>query len=328
VVPASGGGTTNFLRADGVFAAPPGGGGGDNLTVNGVAVADGDLDDATPSAPADGVNVRWQQDGGSPANISANVPDATAGTRGVIRLNGDLTGTADTPVFRNMAARSVLGFPGAGGGPPSDITAGTNDHVLRRSSGTVGFGTLATASLDDNAVTYAKQQDVSAASRLLGRGSAAGAGDPEEITLGANLTMAGTVLSASGGGGGTATTVEVNLGSALAWRGRFTITDAAITPTSKVLVWQAPGPYTGKGSRSDAHEGEAVQVIGVIPAAGSAQVAWQTPPVYANKPVLPESPKTTTIPTSSEDLVLQRQIVPTRINLVRGNVKFSYVVFS
>ena len=37
LVPASGGGTTNFLRADGTFAAPPGGGGGANVgtaTVN------------------------------------------------------------------------------------------------------------------------------------------------------------------------------------------------------------------------------------------------------------------------------------------------------
>jgi len=50
-------------------------------------------------------------------------------------------------------------------------------------------------------VTYAKMQNVSAASRLLGRGDS-GAGDPQEITLGANLTMAGTTLSASGGGGG------------------------------------------------------------------------------------------------------------------------------
>jgi hypothetical protein len=31
LVPASGGGTTNFLRADGTFAAPPGGGGGANV---------------------------------------------------------------------------------------------------------------------------------------------------------------------------------------------------------------------------------------------------------------------------------------------------------
>lgn len=40
LVPASGGGTTNFLRADGTWAAPPGGGGG---------VADGDYGDITVS---------------------------------------------------------------------------------------------------------------------------------------------------------------------------------------------------------------------------------------------------------------------------------------
>jgi hypothetical protein len=33
LVPASGGGTTNFLRADGTFAAPPGGGSGNSVTV-------------------------------------------------------------------------------------------------------------------------------------------------------------------------------------------------------------------------------------------------------------------------------------------------------
>ena len=52
-----------------------------------------------------------------------------------------------------------------------------------------------------NAVTYAKMQDVSAASKLIGRGDS-GSGDPQEITLGTGLTMTGTTLSASGGGGG------------------------------------------------------------------------------------------------------------------------------
>jgi hypothetical protein len=34
LAPASGGGTTNFLRADGTWAAPPGGGGGGSITIS------------------------------------------------------------------------------------------------------------------------------------------------------------------------------------------------------------------------------------------------------------------------------------------------------
>ncbi len=49
----------------------------------------------------------------------------------------------------------------------------------------------------NDAVTYAKMQNVSAASRLVGRGSAGGAGDPEEITLGSGLSMSGTALAAT-----------------------------------------------------------------------------------------------------------------------------------
>jgi hypothetical protein len=57
-----------------------------------------------------------------------------------------------------------------------------------------------TTDLVDDAVTYAKQQNCSAASRLLGRGDA-GAGDVQEIVLGTNLSISGATLNATGGGG-------------------------------------------------------------------------------------------------------------------------------
>jgi len=64
-----------------------------------------------------------------------------------------------------------------------------------------GTGTSSiTTTIANDAVTYAKIQNVSAASRLLGRGSAGGAGDVEEVTLGTNLSMSGTTLNATGGG--------------------------------------------------------------------------------------------------------------------------------
>jgi Collagen triple helix repeat (20 copies) len=77
------------------------------------------------------------------------------------------------------------------------------------------------------------------------------------------------------GAGGTATTVEKDLGATPTFQGNFTITDGAILSTDKVLVQQAPGPYTGKGTLAD--EATMDQLVCVaVPAAGSAKVYWRT----------------------------------------------------
>lgn len=101
---------------------------------------------------------------------------------------------------------------------------------------TPGDGSVESGKLADDAVTYAKMQNVSAASRLIGRGDS-GAGDPQEIALGTGLAMSGTTLNASGGG--ASLTVEEIDGSP---------TDSAVTkikfPNGTLSIASHEATYT------------------------------------------------------------------------------------
>jgi hypothetical protein len=66
---------SNYLLGD-AGAACGSGGSGDNISVNGTAATDADFDDATPAAPSNAINVKWQRDTGTPNNLSAYVPYA------------------------------------------------------------------------------------------------------------------------------------------------------------------------------------------------------------------------------------------------------------
>ena len=87
--------------------------------------------------------------------------------------------------YARASGASLVSSGGVSDGDKGDITVS---------------GSGATYTIDNSAVTYAKMQNVSAASKLLGRGDS-GSGSPQEITLGSGLTMTGTTLSAAGGGG-------------------------------------------------------------------------------------------------------------------------------
>ena len=117
------------------------------------------------------------------------------------------------------------------------VQAITNDTNVTGSIATqtltLGWtGTLATGRIADDAVSYAKMQNVSAGSLLLGRGDS-GSGDPQEITVGSGLAMTGTTLSATGGGSGAATTEPYvtigNTGGLSAERALTAGTDISIT---------------------------------------------------------------------------------------------------
>ena len=109
-------------------------------------------------------------------------------------INTDLTklsvaGGTNGQVLSTNGSGSLSWATAGGGGGISD---GDKGDITVSASG-------ATWTIDNDAVTYAKMQNVSAASRLLGRGSASGSGDVQELTIGTGLTLTGTELTASGG---------------------------------------------------------------------------------------------------------------------------------
>lgn len=135
-------------------------------------------------------------------------------------------------------------------------------------------------------------------------------------------------VGGSPGGGASATTIEQDLGSVATFRGKFTITDAAITSSKKVLCWQAPGPYTGKGTLADESDMQPVSVISVEPLSGSAVVRWQTPPMIVESPLPTRAPNFGGGTAANSGTNRDVRTTATRIGKVRGNVKFSYMVLA
>lgn len=108
-------------------------------------------------------------------------------------------------------------------------------------------GSGATWTVDANAITYAKLTSASAASLLLGRGSASGAGNWQEVTLGANCTMTGTVLNCTGGGGNVSNTGTPVDNQLAVWTTASVIEGTpALTYTAGSLDIGAAGTATGK----------------------------------------------------------------------------------
>lgn len=126
---------------------------------------------------------------GDPADISG-----TASSDAVLRVSGTTlgfgtvatAGIADAAVtdakISNRSALSVFGRSANSSGVGADIAgSASSDAVLRVSGTTLGFGTVATAGIADDAVTNAKLANM-AARTIKGRADSAGTGDPTDLT--------------------------------------------------------------------------------------------------------------------------------------------------
>jgi hypothetical protein len=96
--------------------------------------------------------------------------------------------------------------------------------------------------------------------------------EPNYSSLVAHLLAA----PAATGAGLTLTTAEVDLGAAKTG-GKFTIAGAGMTVGKPVLIAQAVGPYTGKGTRADEAEMDQVTVTGAVTDASTITAYWSSP---------------------------------------------------
>jgi hypothetical protein len=160
-----------------------------------VGAAGGDLDGAYPNPTVDGLQGRpvastaptagqalvWSGSAWAPGSVTAAVADNTYGDITVSSSGTVWTINAAAVTnakLRDSAGLSVIGRSANSAGTVADIAAASDNQVLRRSGSALGFGTVATGGIANNAVTYQKMQNCTA-HHLLGRAS--GNGQIQEI---------------------------------------------------------------------------------------------------------------------------------------------------
>jgi len=186
-------------------------------------------------------------------NNTAGTANATALTTSQVKTMLNLTGTnsgdvtlAGTGTYLSLSGQAITENPiDLSSANATGILAAGRFPALTGDVTSVA-GALATT-ISNNAVTYAKMQNTTAASVLLGRNSVS-AGAIGEITLGSGLVMSALGVLSAPGSGGTVTSISVVSANGVSGTvatptttPAITLTLGAITPTSVA----ATGAMTG-----------------------------------------------------------------------------------
>lgn len=96
------------------------------------------------------------------------------------------------------------------------------------------------------------------------------------LSAGAGIAYDSSTGVISSTGGITLGTVEVNVGAVPKSGGKFTIAGVGLTAGKPVLISQAVGPYTGKGTRADEAEMDQVNVAASVTDATTITAYWSS----------------------------------------------------
>lgn len=177
----------------------------------------------------------------------------SAGAVGTSKLGGDIT-TAGKALLDDAdaaAQRTTLGlgtlatqsgtFSGTSSGTNTgDVTLASPNRYLSLASQQITAGLVDLASHVTGDLPFANLTQATAASVLVGRGSASGAGDFQEISLGSGLSMSGTTLSVSAGGGNVSSSGTPTSGQTAEWASSSTITGVSTTGTGNYVKATSP----------------------------------------------------------------------------------------
>ncbi len=118
----------------------------------------------------------------------SNVTITTNAGTDTVTIASSAPGTGTVTTTGSPASGNLSKFSGATSITNADLTGDVT------TSGTVA------ATIANSAVTYAKMQNVSANSKVLGSSATGSGSPPSELTLGTNLSMSGSTINATGGG--------------------------------------------------------------------------------------------------------------------------------